>query len=69
MIHSLEESLNPWQKMYHEFTVDTVKLVFSFAIVFIQILFVNFAEISKIIRTFRVEPFMDNKMLTFVFMH
>jgi hypothetical protein len=42
--------------------VDVVELVFIFSIVLIEVSLVNFPEFMKVIGTFRVCAFMDDKV-------
>lgn len=51
------------KEIYLEFTVDVVKLIFIFAVVLFEILFIDFFEIVKIIRTFWIYAFMNDEML------
>ena len=51
------------KEIYPEFTVDVVEFVFIFTIVFVKMFLIYFFEIVKIVRTFRIDTFMYNKVL------
>lgn len=55
------------EKIHREFTVDIVKLVFIFAVVFFEVSRINFSEVVKIIGTPGVYTFMHDKVPAFFF--
>lgn len=55
------------KKIYRELAVDVVELVFIFAIVLIQVFFINVTKIVKIVRTFGIYTFMDNEIFPVFF--
>ena len=44
-----------------------MEFVFIFAIVFIQILFIDFTKIVKVVRAIRIDTFMDDEVLAVLF--
>ena len=50
------------KEIYSEFTIDIVKFIFVFPIVFIEMFFINLLEIMEIIRALRVYTFVNNKV-------
>lgn len=44
-------------------TVDVVKLVFIFAIVFVEVFLINLFKIMKIVRAFGIDAFVEDEVL------
>ena len=49
--------------------VDIVEFVFVFAIVFVQMFFINAGEVMQIVRAFGIHTFVDDKVFTVFLMH
>ena len=56
------------KEIHSEFTVDVVEFVFVFAILLIQVFLIDLFEVMEIVRTFHVNAFVDDKMLTILLM-
>jgi len=41
-----------------------VEFILVFAVVFLKVFFINFLQVMQIVRTFRINTFMDDKVLT-----
>ena len=52
------------KEVERELTVDVMEFIFIFAIVLVQMLFINLFEVIQIIRTFRIYTFMDDEVFT-----
>ena len=57
------------EKIYRELTVDIVKFIFIFPVVFFQIGLVHFLQVVEIVRTLGIDTFMENEMLALFFCH
>ena len=44
-----------------------MEFIFIFAIVFFEVLLIHFFKVVEIIRAFRIDAFMDDKLLTLLF--
>lgn len=53
--------------MYREFAVEVVKLVFIFAIVFLQVFFIDVFEVMEIVGTFLVDAFVEDEVFPVLF--
>ena len=50
------------KKIYLEFPVDVMELIFVFSVVTFQIFLINLLEVVKIVRTFRVGALVDEEV-------
>lgn len=56
------------KEIHSEFTVDVVEFVFVFAILLIQVFLIDLFEVMEIVRTFHVNAFVNDKVLTILLM-
>ena len=55
------------EKIYGELAVDVVELVFVFAVVFLQILFVNLFEVVQVVGALGIDTFVEDKVFAVLF--
>ena len=55
------------KEIYCELTVDVVELIFVFAILLFQMLFIDLLEVMEIVRAFAVNALVDDKVFTVLF--
>ena len=55
------------KKIYRELAVDVMELVFVLAIRLFQVLLIHFLKIVEIVRTSGIDTFMDDEVLTVLF--
>ena len=50
------------KKIYLEFPVDVMELIFVFSVAAFEIFLINLFEVVKIVRTFGIDAFVDHKV-------